>query len=148
MKVLLKEDVKGQGKKDEIIEVSDGYARNFLLPKKLAVIADAKALNEAKTKKDAIEHKKIAERERALETARMFESIVVKTTATAGPDGKLYGSVTTANIADLLMKQHNITVDKKKLVINEPIKGFGTYTLDVKLYPEITGKLTVIVTDK
>lgn len=148
MKVLLKEDVKGHGKKDDIIEVADGYARNFLLPKKLAVIADAKALNDAKTKKEAVEHKKITERENALETARLFESIVVKTIATAGPDGKLYGSVTTANIVDLLAKQHNITIDKKKLVIDEPIKGFGTYTLDVKLYPEITGKLTVVVADK
>lgn len=148
MKVLLKADVKGQGKKDEIVEVADGYARNFLFPKKLAVIADAKALNEAKTKKDAIEHKKIAERENALETARRFESVVVKTTATAGPDGKLYGSVTTANIAELLAKQHNIIIDKKKLVIDEPIKSFGTFTLDVKLYPEITGKLTVVVSDK
>lgn len=147
MKVLLKEDVKAQGKKGEIVDVADGYARNFLLPKNLAVVADAKAINEVKTKKEASLNKIIYEKQKAQELAEKLNQTTVKLSAAAGPDGKLYGSVTTLNIADKLKKDYNIEVDKRKFVLEEHIKSFGTYVVEIKLYPEVTAKLTVVVTD-
>lgn len=147
MKVLLKADVKGQGKKGEIKEVSDGYARNFLLPKGLAVVADAKALNEVKNKQEAEKQKLEREKQNAKNLSEKISSVTLKLTATAGPDGKLYGSVTPANIAEELKSKQNIDIDKRKIVLDENIKSFGTYVIDVKIYPEITAKLTVVVTD-
>ena len=147
MKVLLKEDVKGQGKKGEIVDVADGYARNFLLPKNLAVVADAKAVNEVKMKKEASLNKVIIEKQRAQELAEKLNQTTVKLSAAAGPDGKLYGSVTTSNIADKLKKDYDIDVDKRKILLDDPIKAFGTYVVDIKLYSEVTANLTVIVTD-
>jgi large subunit ribosomal protein L9 len=135
MKVLLKEDVKAQGKKGDIIDVSDGYARNFLLPKGLAVIADAKALNEIKAKKDAEKHKIEAEKENAKKLAERLSGVTVKLSATAGPDGKLYGSITPANIAEAIKTKENIEVDKRKIVMDDNIKSFGTYVVDIKIYP-------------
>jgi len=146
MKVVLLQDVKGQGKKDQIVEVSDGYARNFLFPKKLAAVADAKVLNDIKNKEAARLHRIELEKAAARETAEKLQSVVVKIKMTQGADaGKFYGSVTTKDIADALLEQHHIEVDKRKIVCDEQIKAFGTYTLDVKLYPEITGKLNVLV---
>jgi large subunit ribosomal protein L9 len=147
MKVLLKEDVKGQGKKGDIINVADGYARNFLLPRNLAIVADAKAMNEITTKKEAALHKVIAEKQQAQALAEKLNQITVKLSAAAGPDGKLYGSVTTINIADKLKKDFSIDVDKRKFVLEEHIKAFGTYVVDVKLYHEVTAQITVVVTD-
>jgi len=147
MKVLLKEDVKGQGKKGEIINVSDGYARNFLLPKKLAVVADAKAEHEIKTKKEAELHKIAADKQNAKELAEKLSDITLKIASTAAPDGKLYGSVTSATIAEALKSQENIDIDKRKINLGENIKSFGAYTIEVKVYPEITANLTVIVKD-
>ena len=147
MKVLLKADVKGQGKKGEIKEVSDGYARNFLLPKGLAVIADAKAVNEVKNKQEAEKHKLASEKENAKKLSDKLSGLTLKLTATAGPDGKLYGSITSSNIAEELKNKEGIDIDKRKIVLDENIKSFGTYVVDVKVYPEISAKMTVVVTD-
>ena len=147
MKVVLLQDVKGQGKKDDLINVSDGYARNFLFPKKLAVEADAKILNDIKNKEAARLHRLEVERQNAVETAAKMQGLVVKLKIQQGAaDGKFYGSVTAKDIAEALREQHGVEVDKRKIVIDEPIKSYGTYQVDVKLYPEITGKLNVVVT--
>lgn len=148
MKVLLLQDVKGKGKKDTIVDVSDGYARNFLLPKGVAVEADAKIMNDYKNKQAAKKHHEEMEKQAAKETAEKLAGLVVKIFATAGADGRFYGSVTTKDIAEELEKQHGIMVDKRKIVLDDAIKAFGSYSLDVKLYPEISGKLNVIVTQK
>ena len=148
MKVLLLQDVKGKGKKDTIVDVSDGYARNFLLPKGVAVEADAKIMNDYKNKQAAKKHHEEMEKQAAKETAEKLAGLVVKILATAGADGRFYGSDTTKDIAEELEKQHCITVDKRKIVLDDAIKAFGSYSLDVKLYPEISGKLNVIVTQK
>ena len=139
MKVVLLQDVKGQGKKDDLINVSDGYARNFLFPKKLAVEADAKVLNDIKNKEAAKQRRIELEKQAARDTA------LVKIKVKEGADGKFYGSVTTKDIAEALKEQCGIEVDKRKVVLGENIKGYGTYTVDVKLYPEISGKLNVLV---
>ena len=148
MKVLLLQDVKGKGKKDTIVDVSDGYARTFLLPKGVAVEADAKIMNDYKNKQAAKKHHEEMEKQAAKETAEKLAGFVVKIFATAGADGRFYGSVTAKDIAEELEKQHGITVDKRKIVLDDAIKAFGSYSLDVKLYPEISGKLNVIVTQK
>ena len=148
MKLILTQDVKGQGKKDQVINVSDGYARNFLLPKGLAVPADAKAMNEIKGKEESRLHKIETEKAAAKETAAKLERITVKITGQAGADGRLYGSVTAKDIAEALEKQHGIVIDKRKLTLSEAIKSFGTYNTEVKLYTEITGKVKVVVSDK
>ncbi len=148
MKVMLLQDVKSQGKKGDLINVSDGYARNFLFPKKLAVEADAKILSEIKSKEQARKHHEEMERQAALETAKKLEGIVVKIYATAGSDGKFFGSVTSKEIAEELAKQSGIEVDKRKIVAPDAFKSFGTYTVDVKLYPEIIGKLNVLIASK
>ena len=145
MKVVLLQDVKGQGKKDDLITVSDGYARNFLFPKKLAVEADSKVLNDIRNKEAAKTRRIELEKQAARETAQKFESLLVKVKIQAGADGKLYGSVTNKDIADALAAQYAIEVDKRKIVLESPIKAYGTYTVDVKLYPEISGKLNVLV---
>lgn len=149
MKVMLTQDVKGQGKKDQIIEVSDGYARNFLLPKKLAVIADAKAVNEAKNKEASNLHKIEVAKAEAKATADKLSKLVVKINESAGNDNRLYGAVTSKDIVERLSKDHGISLDKKKLVMTESIKTFGTYKVEVKLYgAEIVGTITVQVSPK
>ena len=148
MKVVLLADVKGQGKKGDIIKVSDGYAKNFLFPKKLAAEADAKLMGEIKSKEEARLHKIELEKDAARATAAKLEGIMVKITAQAGADGKTYGSVTSKEIAEKLLEQAGIEVDKRKIEIPEPIKAFGTYSLEVKPYGDITGKINVIVTEK
>ena len=148
MKVILLADVKGQGKKDQIINVSDGYARNFLLPKKLAVEANAKALNEAKNKEASKQHKIDVERKAAEDIAKKLESIVVRIVYAAGPDKRLYGSVTSKDISDELKKKYNIDIDKRKIILSEPIKSFGTFKADAKLFSDVLGKITVEVTSK
>ena len=147
MKVLLNADVKGHGKKGDIVNVSDGYARNFLIPRKLAVVADAKALNDIKTKKAAEAHKIEVDKQKARELSDRISQITLKISSTSSPDGKLYGSVTTANIAEELKKKENIDIDKRKINLDEHIKSFGTYVVEIKIYPEITANLTVVVTD-
>ena len=148
MKLILTQDVKGQGKKDQVINVSDGYARNFLLPKGLAVPADAKSMSEIKSRAESRLHKIETEKAAAKETAAKLEKVTVKIIGQAGSDGRLYGSVTANEIAEALEKQHGIVIDKRKLTLSEPIKTFGTYNTEVKLYTEITGKVKVTVSDK
>ncbi len=147
MKVILLKDVKSQGKKDDLINVSDGYARNFLIPRGLAVEADAKALNDIKNREAAKKHKIDLEVAAANETKSRLEGVVVKIRGKAGADGKLFGSVTSADVADELARQHGIEVDRKKIVMDAPVKQFGTYQFNVKLYPEITGVINVVVAD-
>ena len=144
MKVVLLPDVKGQGKKDDLINVSDGYARNFLFPKKLAVEADAKVLNDIKNKEAAKQRRIELEKQAARDTAEKLSG-TLEIKVKEGADGKFYGSVTTKDIAEALKEQCGIEVDKRKVVLGENIKGYGTYTVDVKLYPEISGKLNVLV---
>lgn len=148
MKVILCADVKGQGKKDQIIDVSDGYARNFLFPKKLAIPADAKGINEAKNKEASKQHKIDVERQNAKDIAAKLEAIKVVFEYAAGPDKKLYGSVTAKDIADALQKNHNIIIDKRKINLAVPIKSFGGFSADVKLFNDVSGKIKIEVTSK
>ena len=148
MKVILCADVKGQGKKDQVVEVSDGYARNFLFPKKLAIPADAKGLNEVKNKEASKQHKIDVERQNAIETAKKLESVKVVFEYASGPDKKLYGSVTAKDIADELQKKHNITIDKRKINLASPIKSFGSFAAEVKLFSDVSGKINIEVTSK
>ena len=147
MKVVLLQDVKAQGKKGELINVSDGYARNFLFPKGLAAEADAKVMNELKSKEEARLHKIEEEKAAARAVAEQLTGVVVKLKSTAGADGRLYGSITAKDIAEALQKDHGITVDKRKIDMDGPIRAFGTYALDVKLYTEISGKINLVVSD-
>ena len=148
MRVILCADVKGQGKKDQIVEVSDGYARNFLFPKKLAIPADSKAINDVKNKEAAKQHKVDVEIQNAKDLAKKLESIVVVFEYAAGPDKKLYGSVTAKDIAEELKKKHGIEIDKRKITLADPIKSFGEFKADVKLHTEVSGKINVFVTSK
>lgn len=148
MKVLLLADVKALGKKDQIVEVSDGYARNCLLPKKLAVIADAKTVNEIKNKEASRLHTIELEKAAANEIASKLEGVTVKIYMTAGEDNKLFGSVTTKDIIEALEKQSGIKLDKKKVALDKPIKAYGSYTIDVKLYQGIVGKINLMVCSK
>lgn len=146
MKVILTQDVKGHGKKGQLVDASDGYARNFLIPKKLAVEATAQNLSElknAETKKRIQEEKELAA---AKETAAKLEGCVVKIVRTSGADEKLYGSVATKDIAEALLEQHKIEIDKRKIVLNDAIKAYGSYTVAVKLHTAVSGKINLIVT--
>ncbi len=147
MKVLLLADVKGQGKKDQIVDVSDGYARNFLFPRKLAIVADNKAMSEAKSKEEAKQFKLSEEKKAAKELAEKLSSLTVNVTASSGADGRLYGSVTAKDIAEKLLQQHKIEIDERKLSLKENIKTYGAFEIDVKVYPEISAKLKVSVTE-
>lgn len=148
MKVILNEDIKGVGKKNEIINASDGYARNFLFPKKLAVPADAKNMSLLNAKKASEKHKKDVEFEEAKKVQEKMKTIVVKVQTKAGENGKTFGSITSKEIADNLEEQFKIKVDKKKITLSEPIKTLGTYIVNVKLFEGVIGKLTVSVTEK
>ena len=143
MKVLLLNDVKGQGKKGEVINVSDGYARNFLFPKKLACEVDAAVLNDLKNKEAAKKRKEELERQAAHDTAKKFESIVVKIYATAGADNKFFGSVTNKEIAAALLQQTGIEIDKKKITFDDPIKMVGRRLVKIKLHPKVTVEMAV-----
>lgn len=148
MKVILTADVKGQGKKDQIVNVSNGYARNFLFPKKLAVPADAGALNDVKNKEASKQHKIDVEKAQAMETAEKLKSITLTFVYAAGPDKRLYGSVTAKDIADALAKEHGITIDKRKITLAEPIKSFGSFKADVRLFTGVDGVINVSVVGK
>ena len=149
MKVILTQDVKGQGKKDQIVEVSDGYARNFLLPRKLAVEVTNQTMNEMKNRETSRLIKIEKEKEEARRIASVLEAGTVKITGSAGADGRLYGSITAKDIAEAVQKQLKVTVDKRKIELGDPIKGFGSFLLAVKLYgSEITGKIHLVVSDK
>ena len=139
MKVILQQDVKGQGKKGQMIEASDGYARNFLLPRKLAVPATAENINTMKMQEKA---------KKAQEAAEKLSGLTVKVVAKGGNGGRLFGAVTSKEISDALKAQHNIDIAKTKIVQEEPIKAFGGYKLKVKLGYEITGTLSVMVVEE
>ncbi len=148
MKVLLLQDVKGQGKKGELIKVSDGYAKNYLIPRKLAKEATDAVLNELKAKEESRQHKIAVERAEAQALADKIAAINIVIRQQAGAGGKFYGSVTAKEISEELKTKHGIDLDKRKIIVNEPIKTFGKYELTVKYYPDITGILNLIVTEK
>ncbi len=146
MKVVLLQDVKGHGKKGELCNVSDGYARNFLFPKKLAVEADNAALNELKNREEAAAHHKKEEIAAAQNTADALNGKEVVIKAKAGANGRLFGSVTSKEIAAEIKNKLGIEIDKKKMSVAD-IKNFGEYTAEIKLYQGITAKITVKVTE-
>ena len=148
MKVILLQDVKSQGKKDQIINVSDGYARNFLLPRKLAVEADAKVMNEIKGREESIKHKIEVETAEAKALAAKLDTILVKIPASSGADGRLYGSITSKDIVEALAAQAGITIDKRKILSDEPIRTYGAYTREVKLYQNVIGQIHLTVCEK
>ena len=143
MKVILLQDVKGKGKKGQMLEISDGYARNYLLPRKLAVEATADAMNTKKMNDKAAAEKEAKERAEALEISRKLRELTLVVTAKGGGAGRLFGSVTNQEIADSLKAKSGISLDKRKIVISDPIKSVGTYTVQCKLGYEITAPLTV-----
>ena len=143
MKVILTQDVKGKGKKGQMIEVSDGYARNFMLPRKIAIEATADAVNTMRMNDKATAERIAREKAEAMETGKKLRELTVTVTAKGGGAGRLFGSVTNQEIADALKNQPGIALDKRKIVIAEPIKNVGTYTVTCKLGYEITAPLTV-----
>ena len=143
MKVILLQDVKGKGKKGQMIEVSDGYARNFMLPKKLAMEATADAINTMRMNDKAAAEKAAREKAAALDTANKLRAMTLTVKAKGGGAGRLFGSVTNQEIADALEKNAAIKLDKRKIVIADPIKNVGTYTVTCKLGYEISAPLTV-----
>lgn len=146
MKVILMQDVKGKGKKGELCNVSDGYARNFLFPKNLAIEADSAAMSELKSREAAAAHHKKEEIDAAKATAAQLEGKSVTIKAKAGSGGRLFGSVTSKEIAEEIKKTLGIEVDRKKMSVAD-IKNFGEYTAEIKLYVGITAKITVKVTE-
>ncbi len=143
MKVILLQDVKGKGKKGQMLEVSDGYARNFMLPKKIAIEATPDAINTMRMNDKAAAEKAAKERAEAMEISKKLRELTVTVTAKGGGAGKLFGSVTNQEIADALKAATGITLDKRKIVIADPIKNVGTYTVTCKLGYEISAPLTV-----
>ncbi len=145
MKVILKADIKGVGKKDQVINASDGYARNFLFPKNLAVEANAENMSKLKAKQDSNAFKKSQEREEAIKTAEKLSKIILKIKVKSGGNGKIFGGVSTKEIAENLEKQYQIKVDKKKIVLNEAIKNLGMFDVEIKLFEGVIGKVKVNV---
>lgn len=145
MKVILKSDIKGVGKKNEIINASDGYARNFLFPKQLAVEANTENLSKLQAQKDANQFRKDTEKEEAKKIAEKMSKIMVKIKVKAGENGKIFGGVSAKEIAENLEQQHNIKVDKKKIDLKETIKTLGVHIVEVKLFEGIIGKIKVDV---
>ena len=143
MKVILLQDVKGKGKKGQMLEISDGYARNFLLPRKLAVEATADAINTMRMNDKATQERIAREKAEALELSNKLREMTLVVTAKGGGAGRLFGSVTNQEIADALKTKMGITIDKRKIVIADSIKNVGTYTVTCKLGYEITAPLTV-----
>ena len=146
MKVILKQDVKGHGKKGELVTVSDGYARNFLFPRGLAAEADAQAMNELKNKEAAARFHEEQEKKAAKETAQAVDGKVLKLTAKAGQGGRLFGSVTAKEVAEELAAQFGVKLDKRKIQMAD-IKAFGTYEAEIKLGYGFTAKVSVMVTE-
>ena len=143
MKVILLQDVKGKGKKGQMLEVSDGYARNFMLPRKLAIEATTDAINTMRMNDKAAAERAAKERAEAVEISKKLREMTVVVTAKGGGAGKLFGSVTSQEIADALKAKSGIVIDKRKIVLSDPIKNVGTYTVQCKLGYEIVAPLTV-----
>lgn len=148
MKVILLENIKNVGKKDEVINASDGYARNYLFPKKLAVEANTENMSKLKSRENADKYRKDQERKQAEEIAKKMQGIMLKVKVKAGENGKIFGGVTSKEISDELKKQYQIEVDKKKILLSENIKNLGMFVVDIKLYEGILGKLKVDVISK
>lgn len=148
MKVILKDNIKGVGKKDEVINASDGYARNFLLPKGLAVEANSENMSKLKAKEDSKAYRKEQEKEEAKKVAKKLAGIQLKVPVKAGENGKIFGGVSAKEIADLLKSNYNIEVDKKKIDLKETIKTLGLRTISIKLYDGVVGNLKVDVISK
>ena len=147
MQVILMQDVKGKGKKGDVIKVPDGYARNFLFPKGIAIEANASNLNDLKGKRESVEFQTEQSKQRAEEIAEKFKTIEVVIETKAGDNGKLFGSITSKDVADALTAQHHIKLDRKKFVMDS-IKTLGTHDIKVKLFTGITGELKVTVNRK
>ncbi|MPM20597.1 50S ribosomal protein L9 [bioreactor metagenome] len=148
MKVILLKDVKGTGKKGEVKEVSDGYARNYLLAKKLAVVADNTSMKELNEKNKSQEIKAQKEYEAAVELGKKMEELNVVIYSKAGDGGRLFGSITSKDIAEQIKKQHNIEVDKRKISLDEPIRVLGSRMVDIKIHQKVTTKMRVDVKEK
>lgn len=146
MKVILKQDVKGQGKAGELVTVSDGYARNFLFPRNLAVEADAQAMNEFRSKEESAKYHAAVEKQKALDAAKQLEGKGFVIHAKAGQGGKLFGSVTSKEVAEEINKAFGLALDKRKITMND-IKAYGDYTVEIKLHAGVTAKITVSVTE-
>lgn len=145
MKVILLDNIKGVGKKDEIINASDGYARNFLFPKKLAVEANNENMSKLKAKKQSEQYKKDVNKENAEKIAKKLDDITLTIKVKAGENGKIFGGVTSKEISEELKKQYKIDIDKKKIILNENIKNLGGFDISMKLFEGVTGKLKVKV---
>lgn len=144
MKVILKQDVKGKGKKGELVNVSDGYARNFLFPHGLATEANASAMNELKNREQAASYRIEQEKKQAESAASVLEGKILKIKARGGQKGRLFGSVTTKEVAEELEKQFNVNVDKRKISMDD-VKAFGSYAAEIRLGQKISAKITVMV---
>jgi len=147
MKVILQQDVKGQGKRGQIVNVSDGYARNFLFPRKLAIVATADALNAIKLHDAAMKSHAEFEKKQAEQTAEKLKQCVIKVHAKAGDSGRLFGSVTASEISEALSAQFGVELDKRKIMLDEPIKQFGTFEIKAKLGYEVLATLYVVVSE-
>ena len=147
MKVILLENIKGVGKKDEVINASDGYARNFLFPKKLAVEANSENMSKLKNKQDSQQFKRNVEKDKAEEIANKMKEIILVIKVKAGDNGKIFGGVTAKEISENLKQQFNIDVDKKKIIVNDTIKNLGMFNISVKLFEGIIGNLKVNVVE-
>ncbi|MGL5973023.1 MAG: 50S ribosomal protein L9 [Oscillospiraceae bacterium] len=145
MKVILLQDVKGSGKKGEMINISDGYARNFLLPKKLAKIADNVAINDYNNKNSAKQHHLDMEKQNAIDLAKKIDNQTVVINSKGGKEGKLFGSITSKDIADAINKNFGFEINKKKITLETDIKAFGSYGANVKLHTEVFAKVIVSV---
>lgn len=143
MKVILQTDVKNVGKRGEIVNASDGYARNFLLPKKLAIPADKQNMNEWTAKKSSEEHKKELEKQAAIKTKEKLEKVTLTIKTKAGENGKTFGSITSKEISESISKEFNESVDKKKIVIKDQIKTLGSHTVELRLFEGVIAKLSV-----
>jgi len=146
MKVILQTDVKGMGKRGEIVNASDGHARNYLFPRKLAIPADKQNLNEHNLKKASEAHKKELEKQDAIRIKEKIEKLELAIKTKAGENGKTFGSITSKEISENLEKEFGEKVDKKKIVIKDPIKNIGEYTVELKLFEGVTAKLKINVT--
>ena len=145
MKVVLNQDIKGIGKKLQVVDVSEGYARNYLIPRKMASIADNKNINEAKTKVEAMNFKKMTEKQEAIEKKEKIEKNYLEFKHKVGDNGKLFGSITEKEIADKINSVYGININKKKIIIKNPIKEIGSYEVNVKLYEGVIANVKIAV---
>ena len=145
MKVILKADLKGTGKVGELVNVSDGYAKNYLIPRGIAILADNTALNDLKNREQSAKHKIEAEKQAAVDAATELTGKTVKVFAKAGANGKLFGSVTSKEIAEAIKKQLNIEIDKRKIILQDDIKTYGAVEIEIRLHTGIAAKLFVVV---